>query len=316
MEDSQAFRRAAGANVAGNVAKILVEGGVGLAFGSLALVADAAHSLADLLASLVVLVWGRLSYVGPDADHPHGHERVEPLTALFVGASLVALAAKLFYDTAVAVVEGPTVEFSYALAAGLAFAIASMLAVYWYTRRVNDRLGSPGLDALAADCLNDVYTSMAAVVGVFGVAAGFPVLDPVAGGLVSLLVLRQGVTIARENIDYLVGSAPPREERQRILAAIRSHPEVRGVHDFTAHYVGHTVEVEFHAEVDGDYTLREAHDIETDLRRRVRDLPEVGDVHVHLDPAGLGEWKDADEAHDAGLHGNERGDGGEIRRDA
>jgi cation diffusion facilitator family transporter len=296
MEDGQAFARAAWVNVVGNLAKILVEGGVGLAFGSLALVADAAHSLADLLASVVVLVWGRLTYRGPDDSHPHGHERIEPLTALFVGATLVALALKLFYDTAVALLVGPTVEYSPVLVGGLGFAVAGMLAVYWYTQRVNATLESPGLDALARDCLNDIYTSMAAVVGVFGVAAGYPVLDPVAGGLVSLLVLKQGVDIGRENVDYLVGSAPPVADRERILDAIREHPEVRGVHDFTAHYEGKSIEVEFHAEIDGDYTLREAHDVETAIRNRVLADPDVGDVHVHLDPAGLGEWKEADES--------------------
>jgi len=308
MEDRDAFLRASWANVLGNLLKILVEGSVGLTFGSLALVADAAHSLADLLSSLVVLVWGRLTFVGPDHNHPHGHERIEPLTALFVGASLVALALKLFYDTATALLTGPSVRFSPVLVAGLGFAIALMVAVYWYTERMNEQVGSPGLSALATDSLNDVFTSMAAVVGVFGVAVGYPVLDPLAGGLVSLLVLKQGVEIARENIDYLVGSAPPEEDMARIRHAIRSHPAVEGLHDLTAHYMGTEVEVEFHAEVDGELSLRAAHDVETELRREVRSLPHVGDVHVHLDPSGLGEWKDAAEPHEAGLYPEHRPD--------
>lgn len=294
-DDRTTFLRTAWVNVGGNVAKIAVEGAIGLTFGSLALIADAAHSVADLLASVIVLVWGRLAFEGPDEGHPHGHERVEPLTALFVGATLVLLALKLLWDSAMAIVEGPRVVYSPYLVAGLGFAIVSMLAVYWYTLRSNESLGSPALAALARDAKNDVYTSLAAVVGVFGAAVGHPVLDPIAGALVSTLVLREGIAIARENVDYLVGSAPPETELERIRSTIRSHEAVVGVHDLRCHYVGPIIEVEFHAEIDGDYTLYEAHDIETEIRNRVLALSEVGDVHVHLDPAGIGEWKDAGE---------------------
>jgi len=295
MSDERAFVRATWANVLGNAAKILVEGAVGLSTGSLALIADAAHSLADLLASLVVLVWGRLTYAGPDSTHPHGHERIEALTALFVGVTLIVLAGNLLWETYHTLQSGTDVRFSYALVGGLAFAIVDMVAVYWYTVRMNRELNSPSLRALAVDCQNDVYTSFAAAIGVFGVAFGFPALDAVAGGLVSLLVGYQGVEVARENVDYLVGSAPEQDEWNRIRDAILEHPAVEGVHDLQVYYIGPELEVEFHAEVDGAYTLREAHDIETELNQRVRALPIVGDAHAHLDPAGMGEWKDAAE---------------------
>jgi len=72
------FARASWANVLGNVVKIVAEGSAGLAFGSVALLADAAHSLADLVASVVVLVWGRSAFDEPDTTHPHGHDRIEP----------------------------------------------------------------------------------------------------------------------------------------------------------------------------------------------------------------------------------------------
>jgi cation diffusion facilitator family transporter len=295
MSEERAFVRATWANVLGNALKIVVEGAIGLSTGSLALVADAAHSLADLLASVAVLIWGRLTYAGPDAGHPHGHERVEAFTALLVGVTLIVLAGNLLYETVGALREGSSVVFSLALLGGLAFAVADMVAVYWYTVRVNERLNSPSLHALAVDCLNDVYTSLAAAVGVFGVALGFPALDAVAGGAVSLLVGYQGYGIVRENLDYLVGSAPDPAERERIQGAILGHPAVEGVHDLRVYYIGPELEVEFHAEVDGSYTLREAHDIETELNEAVRALEGVGDAHVHLDPAGMGEWKDAEE---------------------
>jgi len=295
-DDRDAFVRVSWVNVIGNVGKVVVEGAVGLTFGSLALVADAAHSVADLVASIVVLVWGRASYDEADATHPHGHGRMEPLSALFVGGVIAFLGVGLLYESVREALRGPGVDTDAwaILLLGLVFAFVSMLAVYLYTVRVNRRVGSTALRALAKDCLNDIYTSVAAAVGVVGVALGQPTFDPVAGGLVSVIVVYQGVEIGRENIDYLVGGAPDEEKQEEIRETALAHPEVRGVHDFKAFYDGTDIEVEMHVEVDGDQTLREAHDVESDVVRRVRDVEGVGDVHVHLDPSGIGEWKEND----------------------
>ena len=286
------FARASWANVLGNVAKIAVEGAAGLAFGSVALLADAAHSLADLVASVVVLVWGRSSFDEPDATHPHGHDRIEPLTALFVGAVIALLGLNLLYESVQGVLYGVEVVFSWFLLGALGFSIVDMFLVYRYTNAINRKLQSTALAALATDCLNDIYTSVAAIVGVLGVLLGVPLLDPVAGGFVSLLVVYQGVEIGRENVDYLIGAAPGPEKRTEVTEILHSHPEVRGVHDLTVFYDGTVLEVEVHVEVDGDMPFRRAHDVESELVSRLRSLEDVGDAHVHLDPSGIGEWKE------------------------
>ncbi|WP_254522104.1 cation diffusion facilitator family transporter [Natrinema caseinilyticum] len=290
------FARASWANVLGNVLKIVAEGAAGLAFGSVALLADAAHSLADLVASVVVLVWGQSAFDEPDATHPHGHDRIEPLTALFVGAVIALLGLNLLYRSVEGLVTGTEIEFSVLLLAALGFAIVDMYLVYRYTVGVNEHLQSPALAALARDCLNDIYTSIAAIAGVLGVLSGHPVLDPVAGGLVSLLVVYQGVEIGKENVDYLIGAAPDPEKRGQITGALRRHSAVEGVHDLAVFYDGTALEVEVHVEVDGDMPFREAHDIESELVDRLRGIEDVGDAHVHLDPSGIGEWKESTDA--------------------
>ncbi|QAU12405.1 cation transporter [Halorubrum sp. BOL3-1] len=295
-DDRARFQRVAAVNVAGNAVKIAVEGAAGLAFGSVALVADAAHSVADLVASAVVFVWGGSRYESADETHPHGHQRIEPLTALFVGTTIAILGLLLVREAVLGFVGPVDVTASPVLVAALLFAMVDMYLLYRYTELVNADLGSTALDALAVDSLNDIYTTIAALVGVFGVLLNVPVLDPVAGALVSALVVYQGVEIGRENVTYLVGGAPPPGDRDRVVAALRDHAAVEGVHDLTVFYDGTELEVEVHVEVDGTMTLREAHDIETELVTSLRALEDIGDVHVHLDPSGLGEWKDAPEA--------------------
>src|SRR6056297_2174403 len=140
MADSRvAFLKVSWANVLLNALKIGVEGALGLLTGSLALTADAAHSVADLLASGVVLIWGRSAFDDADDSHPHGHNRFEPLSALFVGGVLVLLGLKLLYDAGHALFTGVTAEYSRWLVAGLVFALVDMYVCYWYTQHVNQR---------------------------------------------------------------------------------------------------------------------------------------------------------------------------------
>ena len=295
LGERRRFARASWANVVGNTLKIVVEGAVGVAFGSVALIADAAHSVADLVASVVVLVWGDTRFVEADEDHPHGHARIEPLTALFVGSVIVILGALLLYESANGLVFGTDVIFHPLLIGALVFAMVDMYLVYWYTERMNKGMDSTALRALAVDCLNDLYTSVAALIGVFGILFGYSIFDPLAGALVSLLVIYQGISIGRENLAYLSGEAAPTETQDEINDTLLGSDAVAGVHDLAVFYDGTLLEVEAHVEVDGTLTLREAHDLESELIERVRGRDDVGDVHIHLDPSGMGEWKDADD---------------------
>lgn len=290
------FERAAAVNVLGNAAKIAVEAVVGVLFGSVALLADAAHSVADFIASVVVYRWGGAGYTEADADHPHGHARFEPVTALVVGGAIGLMGLVLLSESTRSIFSGPEVRFGYPMLGAIAFAMGAMWVVYWYTVKVNTDLESTALRALAIDTRNDVLTSVAALVGVVGVWADLPLLDPLAGAVVSVLVIHQGIQVARENLSYLLGSAPPPAERERVREHLRTHPQVRGVHDLVIYYEGTALEVEAHVEVDGNMSLREAHALESELIEQLRDIDGIGDAHVHLDPSGVGEWKDADEA--------------------
>lgn len=290
------FRRATWVNVLGNAAKILVEGIIGLAFGSVALLADAAHSVADLIASTIVLVWGNRHFEGPDIDHPHGHARFEPMSAFAVGGAIVLMGAILLYESAHGLLTTPRVTASITLVIGLLIAIALMIVVWRYTVRVNLSLDSPALRALAVDSRNDVLTSCAALVGILVVIAGYPIFDSIAGAFVSLLVIGQGLAIVRENVSYLLGSAAPLRIQNEVRETILAHPAVVGVHDLVVFYDGAVLEAEAHVEVSGEMSLHRAHEVESELMRRVREIDDIGDVHVHLDPGGLGEWKDADES--------------------
>ncbi|WP_435099985.1 cation diffusion facilitator family transporter [Halarchaeum sp. P4] len=297
MDRKTAMRRAGVVVLAANLALVLAKGGVWWYTGSIAVGSEAVNSAADAVYSLVVLGGLYLTTQPADFEHPHGHERIEPFVALFVALGVFAAGAGVLYNATTAVLTG-----SYGGAggvAGVAVLVVSALAkygLYQYCRREGERHNSPALVATALDNRNDILTAGAALVGVLGAAVGFPVLDPAAAGVVSLGILYTGYEIVRDNVNYLVGAAPPEELRREILRRALSHERVRGAHDVVAHYVGPEVDVSLHIEVEGNLTLFEAHDIESAVVQDIRSMPEVDDVFVHVDPKELGEWKDDDEA--------------------
>lgn len=283
-EQLEKFRRATWANLLGNTAKIIAEGVIGLTFGSTALVANAGHSVADLAASVVVHIWGPTAFEPPDSTHQHGHGRFEPLTALIAGGALIPLGGVLLYESVHKFLVGNETTFSVFLIGALIFSMVDMYSTYWYTDRINQTVDSSSLHSLARDCLNDFYTIIAALVGVIGVWAGYPIFDPLAGALISLVVMKEGVELARMNISYLLDRAPPEDVQEAIHTSILEHPNVEGIHDVAIYYSGTEIEVEFHAEVSAERSFEDAHALETELMEKLQRERSVSDVHIHLDP--------------------------------
>ncbi len=294
MSRRRAVRRAGLVVLAGNVGLFALKAIAWWLSGSFAVGSEAVNSLADSAYSLVVVGGLYLTTQPPDIEHPHGHERIEPFVSLLIAAGILAVATALLYGAVQAIVgttpappTGPAALFA------LGTTLVVKYGLYWYAMRVGETHGSPAVKATALDNRNDILTAGAALVGVAGAQAGYPILDPAAGGVVALFVGYTGIEVGRRNLDYLVGAAPPDQLREEIVAQARSPPEVRGVHDVVAHYVGPEVDVSLHVEVAGTMTLRDAHDIETRIVEAIKEIDAVDDVFVHVDPRE--EWKDTGE---------------------
>jgi len=279
-----------------NLLLVAAKGGVYYWTGSLAVGSEAVNSLADSVYSLVIVAGLYLTTRPPDFEHPHGHERIEPFVSLVVAMGIFAAGGAVLYQAGTALLSGsPEVTRGPAAAGVLVGSAALKYLLYRYCLQVSEVNNSPALAATAVDNRNDILTAGAALVGVLGALAGFPMLDPLAAGIVAVGILYTGVEVVRDNVDYLVGAAPPEELRVEIIRRALAHPEVEGAHEVIAHYVGPEIDVSLHIEVQGDRTLLEVHRIETQVAQSISDLPEVDEVFVHVDPKEAGEWKPDDE---------------------
>lgn len=290
MSRRRAIRRASVLVLAGNGLLLVLKAVAWWVSGSLAVGAETINSLTDVAYSVVIVAGLYVTTQPPDQDHPHGHERIEPFVSLLIAVGILGVAAGLLYSTALTLLGGSVATPTGGTAAGvLGVTIGLKYALYRYCLGVAARHESPAIEATALDNRTDIATAGAALVGVVGAQGGYPVLDPLAAGLVAVVIGATGVKIARQNLNYLVGAAPSAELETAIVTRAQSPPTVRGVHDVVAHHVGPEVDVSLHVEVPGDLSVEDAHDVEMAVIHAVGELDAVDDVFVHLDPQH--EWR-------------------------
>ncbi|MFB6222210.1 MAG: cation diffusion facilitator family transporter [Haloarcula sp.] len=279
-----------------NLVLVLLKTGVWWMTGSFAVQSEAVNSAADTAYSLVIVAGLYLTTRPPDFEHPHGHERIEPFVSLFVAAGIFAAGGLVLWNAGTALVTGNiSATQGPAAVLVLTFSAAAKYGLYRYCLYAGKDRNSPALVATAKDNRNDILTAAAALVGVAGAMVGYPIADPLAALVVAVGIIYTGIEVVQDNVTYLVGGAPPEDLRREILQRALDHPQVEGAHDVIAHYVGPEIDVSLHIEVEGELTLFEAHGIETEVMNSIRELPEVDDVFVHVDPKELGEWKDDEE---------------------
>ena len=215
------------------------KGAAGVACGSSALVADAVHSLSDLVSDSVTVLAVRLSRAPPDDDHPYGHGRYETVGALTVSGlvalsggaigvhSYEALLAVASAGSAAAQVEGAPLPLAAAVACA---AILSKEALFQQTRLVAQRTRSDSLLANAWHHRSDALSSVVALGGVGGALAGLPLLDPMAGLVVAGLVLKTGLEMGWGNVKVLTDTTD-----EVTIAEVRGIAEaVPGVREVSA----------------------------------------------------------------------------------
>lgn len=278
--------------VGGGLRVLLVtfELGLGLFFGSRALLADAVHTFSDLLSDAVVLGALRFSGRPPDADYPFGRGKVESLAAFVVAILLLIAGLGIIGEAMFAMARGESHELLLLPALGALAGIVVQEFSFRWTRAVGERLRSPALIANAWHHRSDVLSSVAALIGVVTASVfSLPWMDSVAAILVGLLILRITRAQFRESFRGLIDAAAPAAIREKIAAIAVLDPAVVDVHHVRAREVGHAVYADLHAVVHPEMTVREACAVARRIEAAImQEMGEVRQVLVHVEPAREG----------------------------
>lgn len=270
---------------AGNIILTLFKAVAGVVGGSHALVAEATHSGADFIASAVVYISLKIAKKPADEEHPFGHGKAEAISSAIVGVMLIA-AGIMVIKTAYT-----TIHSGSAKTPGIIALYVSMLSIvvkellYRFTYRVGKRINSPSTIASAMDHRSDVWASIATFIGVGGALLGHPIMDPIAGGIVALLIIRMGYDIIVESIGQIMDSSPEKEKVSLIREAILKTPGVQSAHDIRVRQSGPFYLVDLDICVDMNISLTDAHEIGDVVRKNVfESIEKIHEVRVHIDP--------------------------------
>ena len=259
---------------------------------SSAMVADAIHSLSDLLTDAVVLIFVRISSKPADSKYDYGHGKFETFAQGLVGVALLAVACGIFYHSAILLEEwlrGGDIPKpgSIALWAAL-LSIALKEAVFRYTNRKAVVLNSPALKANAWHHRSDALSSIATLAGIGGailLGDRWTVLDPVASILVACFIVRISWKIFRECFVDLMEASLPEAVEKEILDVITSFPDVTDPHNLRTRSIGSRYAIEVHIRMDGNISLEEAHSrtrqIESALKEK---FGPTTHVVLHVEP--------------------------------
>jgi cation diffusion facilitator family transporter len=275
----------------GIIGNALLFGGkivTGLAFNSIAIISDSLNSFTDIIASTIVFISIRSSYKAPDADHPFGHKRAQPIAGLIVAIFTGIVGFEVITQAVTRLFTGAEIEKGILPILLVAAVMVVKLGMHLYARVVAARTRSTALAASAMDHRNDVLISAAVLAGVVASNLGFPIFDPIVAIAIGLWIIRAGFAIGRDNIKYLMGEAPPKDLVEKILAAARGVPGVLGLNDVFAHYVGTTVEIEIHINVESRLNVEEAHAIGKQVQRAIEQTEEISRAFIHIDPLETG----------------------------
>jgi len=251
---------------------------------STAMVADGIHSLSDLLTDGVVLFTHKIGQLPADENHPYGHGRAETIGATLVGAVIIVAGFGLAYRSLeiIATDAFHTPTWPAALAAVVSIVINEIL--FRYTRSVGEKTKSPSLVANAWHHRSDAISSVAALIGIGGAMAGYPIMDPIAAIIVSVMIVKVGYNIAFRGLSDLMDTALSEEETRRIKTLINSLPGVIQTHNLRTRRIGGEVLMDVHILVDHEVSVTEGHHIAEGVRRElIRAMDNVQDILVHVD---------------------------------
>lgn len=268
-----------------NLAVCVLKAGVGAWTGSLAIMADAVHSLTDSLNNVMGLVVMRWSTPPPDREHPYGHLKFEAVGALGIAAMLGIACFEVVKPAVMRLIDPASgaVEMNPTALALLVLVLTINIFVAIYERRAGRRLHSKLLEADATQTFGDIWITLGVIVGSVGIwLTGWWWLDVVLAIPVALAVLWSGWAVVRGNLPWLVdANAIAPEEIQQLAMSVSGVVDCHAVH--SRGLIGRQVFVEMHL-ITAVRDVEGSHRITEEIERRLRQQYGPVEATIHVEP--------------------------------
>lgn len=291
MDDfrSKAGKKAATVAIVANCFLTLFNIAIGIMSGSYALVSEGAHTLSDVATSVIAYIGFKIGQKPADDEHPIGHGRAEAIGGLIIVLFLGMVAYEIMQGAIERLLNPSlitTPDFYAAIMAVLGIIIN--FSVSEYIIKIGKEIRSPAIVADGKHQKTDIFSSIAVLLSVVVSNMGYPILDPIIGLIIGVLILKTAYEVGKENIDNIMGKIPSQEFINKIKRVANKTPKAQDAHNIKVDYLGSYAVVSLHVKVDGNMTVDESHKIahivETNL---INKIPEVKYAVVHVCPIGL-----------------------------
>ncbi|WP_048190802.1 cation diffusion facilitator family transporter [Methanobacterium sp. SMA-27] len=279
-------RNASAVAISGNTFLTIFNFIIGLISGSSALVAESAHTLSDVLTSIIAFIGFKIGMKPADDDHQYGHGRAEPLVGLVIVVFLVVVAYEILSGVYIKLTSTTPLAPPELIAALMAFiGIFINLAMTTYLMRAGKKINSPAIIADGQHQKVDIFSCIAILVGVIGAQLGFPILDPLVAIFISIIVIKTAFELARDNVNVIMGKVPSDTILDEVRSAAKKVDNVKGVHSIKINPMGPYSSAELHIEVDGNIKLKDAHEIAHNVEKRIiNDVSAIKMAIIHVCP--------------------------------
>ncbi len=254
---------------------------------SQALIADAAHSLSDMVTDVAVIVGVRFWSEPADEEHPYGHGRLEMLVSLFIALMLAGVGIGICYNAVITLHKGEShIPGMLALVA----AVVSVVVKEWlyrWTVKAGKAIKSSAVIANAWHHRSDAISSIPVVLAVVGIRINpeWQYLDHIAAVVVSVLIVKAAKEIAMPQIRHLMDAGATQEELKIIKEIIYQTEGVITTHKVRTRHIGSGLQVDLHVQVAPELTVGQGHDVAKRVEGELLENgPDIVDVLVHIEP--------------------------------
>ncbi|WP_443660039.1 cation diffusion facilitator family transporter [Clostridium algidicarnis] len=252
---------------------------------SSAMLADAVHSLADILTTVMVIIGLKVSSKAADTTHPYGHEKFEPIFAKIMSFILIFTGVSIGYKALMDLISG---NLNYPGKIALIAAAVSIFVkelMYWYTIKIAKKIKSVAMETDAWHHRSDALSSIGTFLGILGARMGLKILDPIAGLLVSFLIIKIGIEYYLKSINELVDHSAEDNIVRQIEYIASNVPGVINIVNLKTRSFGNKVYADIEISVDGDLTINEGDKIAENVHGLIEDnISDIKHCLVKLKP--------------------------------
>ena len=268
----------------GNIFLLIIKAIVGFSFKSQAMIADSFNSAGDIFASLMTFIGNKIASVPNDEDHNFGHGKAEYIFSMFIGISMIFVAAKLFYNSISTLILGSNLEFSWILIVVCIITIITKLALFLYTKKASKKCNNILLESNMKDHRNDCIVTTFTLISILLSLFGIYWFDSIVGICISIWIGYTGISIFLESYNVLMDISIAEKTKDLILDIIHGYKEIKKIESISSSPVGAQYIIFITICLDGNLSTFESHALANSIEENVSRLDNVYKTIVHVEP--------------------------------